>query len=64
MEFFSLGKIMDVLSWILNFFPSLKILQQEMKDPLTIPISKVVMRHRKSEALGGNGKSPNNNLKV
>lgn len=55
---------MDVLSWILNFFPSLKILQQEMKDPLTIPISKVVMRHRKSEALGGNGKSPNNNLKV
>lgn len=55
---------MDVLSWILNFFPSLKILQQEMKDPLTIPISKLVMRHRKSEALGGNRKSLSNNLKV
>lgn len=55
---------MDVLSWILSFIPSLKILQQEMKDPLTIPISKLVMHHRKSEALRGNGKSPSNNLKL
>lgn len=51
--FFSLGGIMNSLSWILIFIPTLKILQREMKDQLTISISKLIMHHRKPEALGG-----------
>lgn len=52
-NFFLWGEIMNFLSWILIFIPTLKILQREMKDQLTISISKLIMYHRKPEVLGG-----------